>query len=183
MFEFCQLEGIHFFPKCLPLSQQGVEIPLDWRIALVLKQTTESHYFFTLSRGVSEGSREGADLWVWVDGSCDVNPALGVGEDGVWCLENFSSHALLLTAHSTQEASGVGGNGKSSSGKHLLTPRTDWARFGNTCHSQIKPTGVTQPPPHHVPCSSLGEQPLSRANKCPVSCRLCSPCTLNPRCS
>lgn len=87
---------------------------------------------------------------------------------GSWYMKSgkpLLSHALLLTAHSTQAASRVGGNGNSSNGKHLLTPRTDCTHSGNTCRSQIKPAGAAQPSLHHVPCPSFQKAAVAHSRE------------------
>ena len=59
----------------------------------------------------------------------------------------------------------MGGNGNSSNGKHLLTPGTDCTHSGNTCRSQIKPAGVTQPLLNHVPCSSFQKAAIAHSKE------------------
>lgn len=93
-----------------------------------------------------------------------------------WCItsgKSLSSHALLLTAHSTQTVSWVGGNGNSSNGKHLLTPRTDCAHSADTCRSQIKTcwsnTAIAEP---------RAMFQLSESSHCPTSKKLCILLTL-----
>lgn len=131
-----------------------------------------NHTYFSssLSRELLKETRENAHLLVRVDRSCQPHPSSRVG--GNWCLtpgKLLSSHALLLTAHSTQAASWVGGNSNSSNGKHLLTPRTDCIHSGNTCWSQIKPAGVTEPVLNHVPCSSFQKAAIAHSKEAPCT--------------
>lgn len=109
------------------------------------------------------------------------NAHLGVEWGGRrWCItsgKSLSSHALLLTAHSTQAVSRVGGNGNSSNGKHLLTPRTDCAHSADTCRSQIKTcwsnTAIAEPR-----AMWFRKHVLSESSHCPTSKKLCILLTL-----